>query len=141
MSEKVSVAEEPQLTEKNLVKQFSRYILTGVLSVGIEFSILLWLVEVHKMNYLIANLIAFTVTNLCNYFISRHWVFEKGKHASHIEFIIFFITAAVGLGINQLIMWGMVEHVHIDYRISKIAALVAVVIWNFWARKKLVFKG
>lgn len=128
-------------TEKFKLKQFSRFLATGFLSVSIEFSMLLLLVEAYAMNYLVANFFAFIVTNLCNYFISRHWVFEKGKHEQHIELIIFFMTASIGLGINQAVLGSMVEYLSLDYRISKIAAVGLVIIWNFWARKKLVFKG
>lgn len=128
-------------TEKYGLKQFSRYLATGFLSVGIEFSSLLILVEAYAMNYLMANFFAFTVTNLCNYYISRHWVFEKGKHQQHVEMLIFFVTAGIGLGINQTILFSMVEYLSIDYRIAKLAAVGLVIIWNFWARKKLVFKG
>lgn len=140
MSTKIKVRNNIS-TEKYRLKQFSRYLATGFLSVGIEFSMLLLLVEAYAMNYLMANFFAFAVTNLCNYYISRHWVFEKGKHQQHVEMMIFFITAGIGLGINQTILFSMVEYLSADYRTSKLAAVGLVIIWNFWARKKLVFKG
>ncbi len=142
MLQKVRASKRPDTTtRKGLLIQFSRYLVTGFLSVGIEFTLLILLVEQYQVNYLLANAFAFIITNLCNYFISRHWVFEQGKHKRHVEFIIFFVTASIGLIINQTIMWVMVEYVAVDYRLSKLAAVGIVILWNFWARKKLVFKG
>lgn len=141
MLQKIKI-EDSNINTINLrLRQFSRYMATGFFSVSIEFSILLLLVEAHGLNYLMANFIAFIVINLCNYFISRHWIFEKGKHEQYVEIIIFFITAGIGLGINQVVLGWMVEYLSIDYRISKLAAIGLVAIWNFWTRKKLVFKG
>lgn len=135
------VVKTKESTHKRRIKQFSRYLATGLFSVVIEFSTLLMLVEVYYMNYLVANVIAFVITNICNYFISRSWVFTAGKHQPSVEVIIFFVTAAIGLGINQAVLASMVEYLSVDYRISKIFAVGLVVIWNFWARKRLVFKG
>ncbi len=140
MSQRIKLTSDTD-TDRTWLKQFSRYLATGFLSVGIEFPTLLCLVEIYEVNYLIANSIAFIITNLCNYFVSRHWVFEKGKHQLTVEVLIFFMTASMGLAINQFILWGMVAYLFVDYRVAKIVAVIVVTIWNFWARKKLVFKG
>ena len=124
-----------------VLPQLVRYLITGVATFGIEYSLLLTLVEVFQLNYQYANTIAFVLANLFNYLLSRYWVFTRGKHQTHIEMIAYFLGAGVGLLINVLVMGALVEYLSLDYRIAKIFAIGAIVVWNFWSRKKLIFKG
>ena len=118
---------------------FVKFILAGLVSVLLEMSILISLVEVFKVNYLLANGIAFIVTNSFNYCLSRYWVFERSGRTIKVELTLFFLATSVGLLINQLVMFGLVDHYHINYKISKLAAIIVVVGWNFCTRKFLVF--
>ena len=121
--------------------QVVRYLITGVVTFGIEYSLLLLLVEEAGLNYQYANAIAFVLANLFNYVLSRYWVFTRGKHQTHVEMIAYFLGAGVGLLINVVVMGALVEYLSLDYRIAKIFAIGAIVVWNFWSRKKLIFKG
>lgn len=124
-----------------MVPQVVRYLITGATTFGIEYSLLLALVEMAHLNYQYANVIAFVLANLFNYGVSRYWVFTPGKHAAPVEMIAYFAGAGVGLLINVLMMGALVEYFAIDYRIAKIFAVVTIIAWNFWSRKKLIFRG
>ena len=121
--------------------QIVRYAVTGLATFALEYSLLLMLVEVAQLNYQLGNALAFVLANLFNYVLSRYWVFTRGKHATHVEMIAYFLGAGVGLLINVLVMGALVEYGGLDYRIAKIFAIGAIVVWNFWSRKKLIFKG
>ncbi|MEQ9439958.1 MAG: GtrA family protein [Cyclobacteriaceae bacterium] len=122
--------------------QFLRYAAAGVVSVAIEYGMLVILVEQLGHDHLLfANALAFTTASAGNYLISRYWVFERGKHRTHVEMMAYFVSAAVGLLINQLVLWSLVEGVSLDYRIAKIGAIGAVVLWNYWIRRTWVFKS
>lgn len=123
-----------------VVPQIVRYLITGGATFGIEYSLLLGLVELFQLNYQYANVIAFVVANLFNYVFSRYWVFTRGKHQTHVEMIAYFLGAGIGLLINVLVMGALVEYLSLDYRIAKIFAIGAIVVWNYWSRKKLIFK-
>ena len=124
-----------------VLPQVVRYLITGVATFGIEYSLLLALVEKAHLNYQYANAIAFVLANLFNYVLSRYWVFTRGKHQTHVEMIAYFLGAGVGLLINVVVMGALVEYLSLDYRVAKIFAIGAIVVWNFWSRKKLIFKG
>ncbi len=51
------------------------------------------------------------------------------------EFIIFVLLSVIGLVLNDVFMWLLVDFFFIDYRISKIITTVLVAIWNFVSRK------
>lgn len=122
--------------------QFLRYAAAGVVSIAIEYGMLVLMVKyVGQDHLLFANAVAFTIASVFNYFISRYWVFERGKHRTHVEMMAYFASAGVGLLINQFVLWSLVKGISLDYRIAKIGAIGAVVLWNYWARRTWVFKS
>ncbi len=122
-----------------LAADFLKFVIAGILSVMLEFFILIVLVEKFDVNYLAANTVSFLITNIFNYLLSRFWVFGKSHRRIRYEILLFFSTTSVGLLINQGVMWVLVSHYQVYYKIAKLFAIVIVVIWNFWSKKFLVF--
>lgn len=129
------------LADKGLFKQIIRFIITGALSAGLEFFVYTSLITYLHFHYQYSNILAFIAANVLNYTLSRNWVFVKGRHSLSMEFVAFAIVAIVGLGLNILILWVMIDHIQIDYRIAKLFAIAIVVLWNFISKKRLVFQG
>jgi putative flippase GtrA len=123
-----------------LYKQVVRFSIVGALSAVGEFAILILLVEKFGLGYMQANFIAFCFIVIANYIASRLWIFGAGSFSKGVEFASFFVVVLIGLGINQLSMYFWVESFALDYRITKILALVLVIIWNFLAKKYFVFR-
>ena len=129
-----------RVSQGNLMRQFVRFMVSGVISATTEFLALLLLVEVLTLHYFNANIIAFVLANIVNYRISRSWVFKNGKFSVRREVVAFYSFAVAGLVLNQLIMWLMVDNFNWDYKISKVVAITVVVFYNFVTKKYLVFK-
>jgi putative flippase GtrA len=123
------------------IYQGGRFLIVGFSSSLIEIGILVFLVERIQTSYLHANIIAFVVTNLLNYFLSRVWVFTSNNNKILPEFFAFILFVSVGLAINQLCLWALVEYGELNYKISKVIAIGVTVGWNFLTRKHLVFKN
>lgn len=113
--------------------------------------ILMFLREAFGMDDLIAAPISFTISVIFNYICSMKFVFERRDDMSRQrEFVIFVILSIIGLGINQLVMWGLKGRLeflqiwqvvyHFEYMIRKVVATVIVLIWNFVSRKILLEK-
>lgn len=121
--------------------QFLRYAAAGAVTFTIEYSSLIFLVEYFGEEHLLyANAFAFIAASICNYSMSRYWVFGRGKHLAHVEMMAYFGSTAVGLVINQIVLWYLVEGFVIDYRLAKLVAIGAVIVWNYWIRRVWVFK-
>lgn len=105
----------------------------------LDMALLVTLVEGFAWSYLASNICAFLVVNVLNYIISRKWVFESTGIKRRYEFPTFLFFVTVGLAINQVTLWYLVESWDIDYRLAKIFATVVIVAWNFFTRKYLVF--
>lgn len=121
---------------KKLIAQFMKFGVVGVIAFIIDFGVMVFLTEVFAVPYLISTTIAFTVSVIFNYVASMRYVFvRKDDMSRRREFIIFVLLSVIGLVLNDVFMWLLVDFFFIDYRISKIITTVLVAIWNFLSRK------
>lgn len=120
----------------SFLQQIIRFGFVGGTAFLIDYGIMILLTEVFGVDYLISSGISFSVSVIYNYIMSIFWVFNVDKEKSSVtNFVIFLALSIIGLGINQLIMWFIVEKVNISYMISKIVATAVVMVYNFVTRK------
>lgn len=124
----------------NVKVQVVRSLVVSVLALAVDFSTLILFKEVVGLHYLVAATLSFSLGVVVNYTLSVRWVFATRKLANrHAEFIIFFVICAIGLGLNLIIMGGMVQGFAVDYRLAKAVSTVIVFFWNFIARKLILY--
>lgn len=122
-------------TENSLL-QFFRYCFVGGIASVVDWSVV-YLMEKVGAHYLFAAVIGFFCGLLCNYGLSKTMVFrmETSKFDPRREFIAYGFIGVIGLLLTLIIMYILTEWFHIYFMISKIAATVLVLFWNFMARK------
>ena len=126
-------------TDNTLIQLF-RYTFVGGIAFGVDFSLLFLLTEFAGIHYLVSAAISFSLGLATNYILSISWVFNTRNVSNRYhEFVIFGIIGIVGLGMNELIIWSFTEYLHFYYLVSKIVSTIMVYLWNFFARKKLLF--
>jgi putative flippase GtrA len=120
--------------------QLIRSLVVSCIALIFDFGTLVFLKELLDVNYLLAAGIGFSVGVLINYYLSIKWVFTNRKleHLSH-ELFIFVVICLIGLLLNLLIIFLLVEQQSFDYRIAKIFSTIVVFFFNFIARKKVLF--
>ena len=107
-----------------------------------DFSTLIFLTEQVGINYLLSSVCGFSLGVLINYQISIHWVFEQRSFDSRLsEFIVFTIIGITGLGLHTLSMWLLNEAAGLFYVTSKVISTALVFLYNFSARRYLVFNA
>jgi putative flippase GtrA len=125
----------------SLLQQFSRYLVVGGLAFIVDFGSLYLLTDFAGLQYLISAAIAFLFGLLTNYYLSRAWVFDRRTFKNvAIEFAVFTVIGIVGLGLNEIIIWFVREKMHFHYLIGKAISAAIVLIWNFGARKSVLFR-
>ena len=121
---------------KKLLAQFMKFGIVGVIAFVIDYGFMVLLTEVFNVPYLISTTVSFIISVVFNYFASMRFVFKRKDDMSRRrEFIIFIVLSVIGLTINDVFMWLMVDFLYIDYRISKIVVTFIVAVWNFVTRK------
>jgi putative flippase GtrA len=118
-----------------------RFLVIGGFSAILEIVLLVLLVEWIGLGYLLSNSIAFLVVNMINFLLSKYWVFAAGTRKKGVEIGLFYFVVLIGLALNQAVMFILVEFMSFDYKISKVAAILVTVIWNYFGKKNLVFKA
>lgn len=126
---------------KKLIEQIVKFGIVGVIAFVIDYAALFVLVQFLHMDSIAAATISFIISVIFNYVASMKYVFVGRTDQSKTQqFVIFVVLSAIGLGINDGIMW-VLNKVLIDfiptyyYMFSKIVATAVVMVWNFITRK------
>ena len=124
----------------NVLIQLFRYTFVGGTAFLVDFGLLFFLKEVCGLHYLLSATLSFIAGLIVNYLISIFWVFtSKGNYNRKKEFLYFALIGLIGLGCNDLFMWLFTDKLAIFYLVSKIISTFLVYLWNFFARKYLLF--
>ena len=131
-------------SKQNVLGQFLRYLVTGGLAFVVDFGLFALCLYVFDWHYLLANLVGLVAGLVLNYTMSIVWVFtaceRKLEKRKVIEFSLFAFVGIAGVGINQLLMFLMVSVFDWNEMASKMIAAVLVLVWNFGARKLMLFR-
>ncbi|MFR0558497.1 sugar translocase [Pseudoscardovia radai] len=137
---------------KKLIEQVLKFGIVGIIAFIIDWGILNLLVIGVHMNATLAATISFLISLCFNYLASMKFVFvHRDDMARWMEVLIFFVSSAIGLGINDAIIWFSTSVIinpdtqftdHGRYalyaNIGKLVATVIVSVWNFVIRKWLL---
>lgn len=129
-----------QPTNNSLIQLF-RYCFVGGFAFIVDAGGLFVLTEYAEIYYLLSATISFILGLVVNYLLSTAWIFKKSKLSNRwTEFLIYSVIGVVGLGLNTLFLWLFTDCLHIYYMLSKIITAAVVMLWNFFARKIILFK-
>ena len=129
-----------KIFKNKLLNQILKFGLVGGTAFVIDYVLLYFCTEFLHIHYLISSIISFTVSVIFNYILSIKWIFDVKKKQDVKDFVIFIILSVIGLGINSLIMYVMVEKFGVYYMLSKIVSTAVVMVYNFITRKIFVEK-
>ena len=90
----------------------------------------------------IRGIAAIVLATAVNYVLSVRFVFESGiRFERHHEIMLVFGISAVGLVVNQIMLYIGIGVLRLDLILSKVAATGAVFGWNYTARSRWVFRS
>ena len=125
--------------------------LVKYLAVGIVGTIADWIVFALFLHYTVifyalAMVVSYSVGTVINYVLNRRFTFNNTYKKVHYQFASFALIAVVGFGIQELLMFGIVQYVFGDSSadtLVMVARMVATFVgfaWTFIANKKITFK-
>lgn len=121
---------------RKLIEQIMKFGVVGVIAFVIDFGVMVFLTEVFGIDPVISATVSFIISVAFNYAASMRYVFSHREGMSRTrEFVIFVVLSAIGLGINDLLIWAGTDLASFDYRLVKIFATAVVMVWNFVTRK------
>ncbi|WP_317298528.1 GtrA family protein [Collinsella tanakaei] len=120
-------------------KQFGKFAIVGLMSLAVDYALLMFLVEACKADLFFSTTVSFIASVIVNYVLSMKYVFDHREGMSRKrEFTIFAILSAVGLGLNDLYMFVGVTMLNIGYQAMKLISTFLVTWYNFFSRRKFL---
>lgn len=132
---------------KDTFGEFARYIMVGgtafLVDAGIVFVSREFLFMDLSYGLYFAVALGFATGLLVNYWLSIIYVFKKGKDKTRgrrlIVLIIFVVIGLLGFGLTELGMYFGSTYTSLHYMLVKVVVSGIVMLWNFTARKIIVF--
>jgi putative flippase GtrA len=123
-----------------LARELVRYAVVGGLASLVDVGLLVGLTRGGGVYYLHAATIAFGCGLLTSYLLSITWVFQERKfHNTLAEVGLFTLIGGLGLLGTGVCMWFFTEYAHLHYLYSKMVSGLLVFLWNFAAKKWVLF--
>lgn len=125
----------------NTVIQLFRYCFVGGAAFAADWLVMVILTET-LFHYLIAAVFGFIAGLAANFALSKLLVFKSGsgKCGKLGEFAVYAVIGVIGLGITEGLMYLFTDKLNFHYAVSKIAVAAIVLIWNFFARKVILYR-
>jgi len=120
------------------VLQYFRYLICGGIATVTDVSLLFVLTHFLGFHYLFAAGASFITGMVVNYTLNTILVFKSSGEIKK-EFPLFALIGVGGLVWTEIIMWLLVGRLGLYVMIAKAAAIVLVLQWNFFMRKRFVF--
>jgi len=121
--------------------ELARYTCAGGLASLVDVGMLVVLIRYGEVYYLQAAAIAFGLGLITSYILSIAWVFHERKfHNPFVELGLFTLIGGLGLLGNSVCMWVLTEYAHLHYLCSKLVSALLVFLWNFLAKKCVLFR-
>ena len=118
-----------------------RYFVVSCLALGVDYGLLVWLTEAYQVHYLVSGAAGFVAGAVVAYLGSVCWVFSARRLSDRGQEVTLFVLIGVGgLGLNELVLWSLTDYVALHYSASKLAAAGAGFVFNFVARKVILFR-
>lgn len=122
-------------------KDLFLYLVVGGLATIVEWAGFWVLSNLLHVQYLVATALAFTVSTFANWAFGRLLVFkDPGEQSLLRELASIYLASIVGLLLNLLIMYVMVQLFSVNKMISKMTATALVFAYNYLVRKLLIYK-
>ena len=131
-----------KIKNNKLLIQIFKFGIVGGIAAVIDFIIYYISYKFVGFNPLVANVIAFSISVIYNFYASVKWVFDvdnnKNKKRIFMEFIVF---AIIGLLLSELLLFAFINRMNINKMIAKVLATIIVMIFNFITRKIMLERG
>ena len=143
---KMTTESNVQARSSGLSGELARYVVAGGLAALLNMSLytICWrlLVSLGVVgDYLLADVVGFLGGTTLSYQLSIRWIFPRRRLANRtLEYGAFSSIGAIGLLLSQLSLWLLIGWLGLHRDLAKLIAVAVVLLWNFGARKLILFR-
>ena len=112
--------------------QFIKFCVVGASGMAVDFGITFLGKEKLRLNKYVANSLGFISAASTNYVLNRLWTFHSRDPQVARQYMQFIGISAIGLLINNLIIYLLNDRARVGFYLSKLIAIGVVTLWNFF---------
>ena len=127
--------------------EFAKFAMVGLLNTAIDFCIFYVLINYTYLNHengivylALAHIISFCVAVINSYILNKYWTFKSDDKDVTVQFSKFMGVSIVGLILSTAILTLLVTYADFNELVAKVAAIIIVLFWNYFANKFWTFK-
>jgi putative flippase GtrA len=124
----------------NKYKLFIGYIICAGIATIFDFGLLYILTEFIKIHYISSATISYMLGMATNFILNKYFNFKNKSKKILKQSLLFLLIALIGLGLNNLILWYLVEFIELWYMTAKAISICIVMLWSFYGHKKITFE-
>ena len=118
---------------------FFKYVFFAGIATLVDFGVLYLLTDIYKVWYFVSAIFSYLCGMITNFTLNKILNFENKSKKIFYQFGLFAFVALIGLGLNQLILFILVEKFKLWYIIGKLISVFIVMFWSFIGHKKITF--
>jgi putative flippase GtrA len=119
---------------------FLGYFIIGGVATIIDMGLLFIFVEYFKIWYIYSSIMSFMIAAIFNFSMNKYFNFRNKSNKIFVQFVMFALVALVGVILNTILLYILVEFVKLWYMIAKIITAAIVLFWNYNINKRFTFK-
>jgi len=121
-------------------KQLARYVISGGTAATVNLILLYVLTDYLAIWYLFSTMLSYVISFFVSFFLQKFWTFRDSRRDQiNKQLVIYAGIAGFGLGFNVLLMYFLVDILHIWYMFSQIIVGFILAFCNFLFYKFFVF--
>jgi putative flippase GtrA len=121
-----------------LFRQFSSFVVVGVIATGVHYALLIGLVEIAGISAVAAALVGYGAGGMVSYGLNRRLTFRTAlPHEAAVS--RFMLVAAVGFGLTYVFMSLFIHVAGIPYLLAQVATTGIVMFWSFAVHRMWTF--
>ena len=118
--------------------EVARFCVVGGLCFLLDYGLLFVCTEYVGVPYLWSSGISFSVSVVVNYWLCLSYVFRGAGEQSRRQRVLFLGSSVAGLGLNQVVMWALVDGLGVYYMVAKLFATGVVTVWNYVMKRRAI---
>lgn len=115
----------------DLIDKLLKFCIVGTSGVILDFGVTYICKEWFRVNKYLSNSIGFVLSTTSNYIFNRNWTFHSSNPDVTMQYVKFMCIAAVGLLLSNTIIYLLNDRMKLNFYISKVISLIAIMSWNF----------
>lgn len=120
--------------------KYIKYVISGGTAAVVNIGSLYLLTEYGHIHYLVSASIAFVFGFTVSFILQKFWTFQnKGRSNMHWQLTLYFIVALGNLAFNTLLLYVLVEFLHIWYIAAAVFSGLFIAFVTFFIYRHFIF--